>query len=329
MQTQSHSNNHANSRRKGKSHRSNHDWKAAKAEKVAKARKTIDEHVAILADQMRRGHTDQMKRFLAFTAKFHQYSLNNQLLIWAQCQEATYVAGVKKWNSMGRHVIKGERGLMIFAPMSIRRDKTESTRNRRDQGGYEEVTEERHITLFRPVYVFDVSQTDGDDLPQLIEAQGEAGHLISPLRKLVADDGIQLIDSNDSSLLPRGADGVSKGGEIVVNDKLDQPNYFRVLAHEYAHEMLHHRGAPRPDKCTRETEADAVAFVVCSHYGIDCDASDYLLSHKSDTDHLFNSLDRIRHTANEIIQGIEIQLTAQKGSQKSDGRYQREAVFVG
>jgi hypothetical protein len=103
------------------------------------------------------------------------------------------------------------------------------------------------------------------------------------------------------------AHGASYGGRIVIRNDLDPPEAFRTLAHELSHEWIHqHRsGSPKePNKTIRETEADATAFVVCRHFGVQCDSADYLLLYDSEPKLLLDRLETVRHTAARIIDAI-------------------------
>jgi hypothetical protein len=158
------------------------------------------------------------------------------------------------------------------------------------------------ILRFRGVYVFDVSQTDGQPLPEPARINGDPGRHIDRLRQVIAERGIML----DNADVPIGADGVSRGGRISIRPGLEPANQFSVTVHEFAHELLH-RGDDRPQsKTVRETEAEAVAFVVCQAIGLEngTSASDYIQLYNGETKTLAESLDRIQHVAAEIIAAL-------------------------
>jgi hypothetical protein len=198
-----------------------------------------------LAQLLEQGHTDRLTS-LKTMARFHRYSLNNVCLIVAQRPTATRVAGYHTWRSIGRFVRKGEKGIAILAPiLRRRRDETDEK-------------ESRVIAGFRTAYVFDVEQTDGAPLPQPSEAQGNPGETTARLRAAIASHGIALEYADNLG----GALGLSCGGRIRVMNGLSPASEFSVLAHDYAHELLH-RGSDRPEsRDTRELEAEAVAFVI-------------------------------------------------------------------
>ena len=189
---------------------------------------------------------------------------------------------------------------MILAPMTVRA-KSEERAADPDADSAEPST----ITLFKPVYVFDVAQTEGDELPCLTDTTGDVSGHLPALEQAVRQAGIDLQQEDIVSGSP-SADGASFGGRIVLKKDLPLAERFRTLAHEFAHEKLHWPG-DKENKTVRETEADAVAFVVCRHFGIDCDASDYLLLYNSEPKILLDRLETIRHTAGQIIEATEHQ----------------------
>lgn len=269
-------------------------------ERVRRARGLLNEHVGALAEQMRQGKSEALIRYLEFTARFHRYSFCNVLLIHSQRPGATQVAGLKHWNRLGRHVRAGERGLMIFAPMRVRK--------RRPPGSVSKEDDEELVrtTLFKVVYVFDVSQTDGEPLPELVQASGDPGPLYPALQSIVRRGGI-VLDSVPCVLGYPGAEGASYGGRIVLRADLQPAEAFRTLVHEFAHEKLHWQGE-KESKTIRETEADATAFVVCRHFGIRSDSADYLLLYDATPDVLLSRLEVVRDTAADIIANLETEI---------------------
>ncbi|MCA9281063.1 MAG: DUF1738 domain-containing protein [Phycisphaeraceae bacterium] len=258
--------------------------------KAEQAKKIADRALEQLAAALESGRSEELTRYLSMLAKFHRYSVGNVLLILSQMPDATHVAGFNTWRKMGRFVKKGEKGIVIIAPM-VMRQKDESADDR-----------DRPIIRFRAVYVFDVSQTEGDPLPEPASVGGDPGEHLDRLRRVVTGLGI-VLDQDD---LPMGADGVSRGGRISIRAGLKPAHEFSVTVHELAHELLHH-GDDRPgSKTVRETEAEAVAFVVCQAIGLDSGtaASDYIHLYRGDTETLTESLERIQRTATEIIAAL-------------------------
>ncbi len=265
--------------------------------KAEEAKKIADQALQNLTDALKHGKSEQLTQYLAMLARFHRYSFGNVLLILSQSATATHVAGFGTWKQMGRFVKKGEKGILIIAPMSIRPkdDKPEQSQEQSERA--------KPILRFRGVYVFDVTQTDGQPLPEPSRVGGDPRHHLTQIKELVAEKGIKL-DYDD---LPMGADGVSRGGRISIRPGLQPANEFSVIVHELAHELLH-RGDQRPtSKTVRETEAEAVAYVVCQAIGLETGsaASDYIQLYDGKTETLAASLDRIQHVAADIIAAIQ------------------------
>lgn len=263
--------------------------------KAEEAKKIADQALQDLTDALKDGKSERITQYLAMLARFHRYSFGNVLLILSQNPDATHVAGFGTWKQMGRFVKKGEKGIVIIAPMSIRpkNDKPE---------GEEQSDRDKPILRFRGVHVFDVSQTDGEPLPEPSRVSGDPQHHLNRIKEQVAERGITL-DYDD---MPLGADGVSRGGRISIRADLEPANEFSVIVHELAHELLH-RGDQRPaSKTVRETEAEAVAFVVCQAIGLETGsaASDYIQLYDGKAETLAESLDRLQHVAADIIKAL-------------------------
>lgn len=267
------------------------------------ARKTADHAIEQLAERLKQGHSDTLTRYLAVMARFHRYSFGNLLLIVAQRPDATNVAGFNAWKRLGRHVRKGEKGIAIFAPMRLARRQVEPNEDVTKAEGSDERTGEGTILRFRVVHVFDVSQTEGAPLPEPANVRGDPAGNTERLRDLATTRGITV----EVGEVPMGVEGVSLGGRIVLRSGLLPAQEFSVLAHEIAHELLH-RGEDRASLgiTVRETEAEAVAFVVCTAVGLEVGtaASDYIQLYRGDTETLSRSLDRIQRTAAEIIEAV-------------------------
>ena len=268
--------------------------RAAKAEEI---RQLVDASLDRLASALDEGQSDELQRFLAAMGRFHRYSFQNVMLILNQRPDATRVAGFQTWKKLGRSVTKGEKGIAIFAPMLI---------NNRDKGNEHkgETDQPDKVLRFRVVHVFDVAQTEGEPLPEPARATGDPGEAMVRLEAAVRARGIELAEADDLG----GADGVSRGGRIELQAGLDDATRFGVLVHEFAHELLHHvKGEERPTKCVRETEAEAVAFIVCEATGLEARGSavDYIQLYQGDRETLTASLTRIQKTATEIIDAIE------------------------
>ena len=207
-----------------------------------------------------------------------------------QRPDATQVAGFHTWRKLGRFVKKNEKGIAIMAPI-IWRKKTE------------EKEEDETVLAFKTAYVFDISQTDGKQLPEFARVHGEPGIYVERLRKYITGRGIRLEYSNAI----RSAEGLSAGGLIVLKKGLSAAEELSVLSHELAHENLHSDRDKMPkDRKIRETEAEAVAFVVCHGIGLDTNtaSSDYIQLYNGDKKTLMQSLERIQRTASDILDAI-------------------------
>ena len=147
--------------------------------------------------------------------------------------------------------------------------------------------------------MFDVSQTEGDDLPEFATVKGDPGAFMESLKQLVQNCSFKLEYSKDLG----SALGVSRGGTIVLEEGLEPAVEFSVLVHEVAHELLHHEGSRGgTTKTMRETEAEAVAFIVSSAIGLDTNkaSSDYIQLYNGNHETLADSLGAI-HKASSII----------------------------
>ena len=255
----------------------------------------IEDALIRLEDGLRAGRSAQFEAYLALCARFHRYSFGNVLLIATQCPQATHVAGFHAWKKLGRWVRKGEHGIAIIAPQPIKR--------RRQQAS--ESDEPDVLMRFKTVHVFDVTQTEGDPLPERPRYTGTPGEALGRLRAFAASRSIEI------EIAPTigGALGYSLGGRIVLDPSVttDDAEHFAVLAHELAHELLHQRQDDRPaSKKVRETEAEAVAAAVSEAVGLDAtsSAADYLSLYNGDSNTLRASLDRIHAAATAFLAEI-------------------------
>jgi antirestriction protein ArdC len=264
--------------------------------KTEQVKQVTDKALGQLITALEQGQSATLIRYLAAMARFHRYSFYNVMLIHTQREDASHVAGFHSWRKMGRFVRKGEKGILILAPMIFKHAEAEAAKS----------DEEKTIVRFKAAYVFDVSQTDGEPLPEFATVQGDPADHLERLKQFVSSRGITLEYS--SSIAP--ARGVSRGGSIALLPDLSLADEFAVLSHEIAHEMLH-RGERRSNatKTIRETEAEAVAFVVCQSIGLETGtaASDYIQLYSGDRDTLAASLAFIQQTACEIIAAIRPQ----------------------
>ena len=262
--------------------------------KEDRAKKLADDALADLEAQLKAGHSEALVKFVECLSRFHHYSWLNCMLIASQRPEATHVAGFRKWLELKRCVRKGEKGIAILAPMTYRRQVEDDDGNESTAVG---------IRGFKVVHVFDVSQTDGEDLPEFAGISGEPGELLDGLELLIRESDIEL----RYEVLPFGTKGLSEKGAIVITEGLGQAERFAVLAHELAHEWLHD-GQRRKEttKTILETEAEAVAYAVCRAFDLDCSthSSDYIQLYQGDAEVLAQSLALIQQTAARIIRAL-------------------------
>jgi antirestriction protein ArdC len=237
------------------------------------------------------GHSEALTGYLKAIGRFHRYSLHNVMLIASQKPNASYVAGFRTWNELGRFVKKGERGILILAPIVRRKP--------------EEDQEESSTSIagFRAAYVFDVSQTDGKELPQIGTVQGDPQEHAACLRSFAETQRI-VVEYSDQIAPARG---VSSGGKITLLPGQSPAEEFSTLAHELAHELLH-RGDRRgtTSRRIRETEAEATAFVVCHAIGLETGsaAADYIQLWNGDTHLLTESLCHVRQAASQMLTAL-------------------------
>ena len=265
------------------------------------AKQLADQAIRALQEELKAGRSESLLKYLDAMSRFHNYSWNNCMLIALQMPEATFVAGFRRWLQMGRHVRKGGTGIGIMAPLIYRS---------RDDSGADaspafdkSKAAERSIRGFKIVHVFDVSQTDGEELPQFAAITGDPGELLSSMEELIRSTGIILKDE----VLGSGIKGVSRQGEIAIAEGLPAAERCSVLAHELAHEWMHDQEQRRVLKKTvRETEAEAVAYVVCRSFGLDCStrSSDYIQMYDGNEGTLIASLERIQKTAARMIESL-------------------------
>ena len=250
-----------------------------------------------LEEALKQGKSDALMKYLGTISKFHNYSMRNLVMIWQQNENATRVAGYRAWQKLGRTVKKGEKGIAIFAPMPFKKKKPDGNATHQPEGG-----DEKHKEMmgFRVVHVFDVSQTEGEPLAEFASVSGDVGDKLECLKQGVVEAGVELCFED----IDGGVDGYSTGGKIVIDEGLDDAHAFQVLAHELAHERLHH-GERRAEttKTIRETEAEAVGFIVSNAFDLDATthSADYIQLYNGDSDTLLESLVHIQKQLNGLL----------------------------
>ena len=294
--------------------------------------KTEKQKVQEITEKLEQGikelfESEKYKTYLNTMSKFHNYSFNNTMLIAMQKPDATLVAGFKAWQkNFDRHVKKGEKGIRILAPAPYKikeeQEKLDPVTGEimLDRNGMP-VTEEVELKIpaFRVVPVFDVSQTDGKELPDI------GGNELSGSVEDYEDFMQALTEVSPVPITYEDIEGEAKGyfhttdHRIAIQEGMSQSQTVKTAIHEVAHAKLHDRDRNQDidavldkDRNTKEVEAESVAYTVCQHFGID--TSDYSFGYiagwSSDRDmkELKSSLDTIRKTASELITGIEDRL---------------------
>lgn len=246
-----------------------------------------------LLQEMQQGQSERLGRYLEFTARFHKYSVHNQVLIFLQCPHATFVGGYRKWQEMGYQVARGEQGIRILAPRPYKIID-------------EETAEVRERVRFVSVAVFDVSQlANVNDKPlplfftPLADNQQE---LVARVIRAMEEDHIQVAEA------PLGlTQGYSGRGRVRVREGMDSTNKVLTLLHEYAHEMLHWTADGKGQELkVKECHAEAVSFVAAHYFGVRSPfSSDYLQHWGNTPKDLLAELDIVRRTAAQIIARIE------------------------
>jgi N-terminal domain of anti-restriction factor ArdC len=272
--------------------------------KLEEINNKTNEAFSFLVAALESGESEVLTQYLNTMARFHTYSFGNIMLIARQKPTATRVAGIRTWNSLGRFVKRGEKGILILAPMIGRRKRTEEIATEIDSdNAAEERKPEQQLYGFRAVYVFDVSQTEGKQLPTLTDVEGNVTGYRERLIEYVESQHIKLRYSE--KIAP--AKGLSSGGRITLLAGMQPAEEFSTLVHEMAHEMLH-RSERRTltTKQVRETEAEAVAFVVCQSVGLHTGtaSADYIQLWNGDANLLAESLEVVQRTAAVILGAI-------------------------
>jgi antirestriction protein ArdC len=264
--------------------------------KIEQAKQLTEQALDKLVQALEAGKSEILKAYLATMSRFHRYSFGNIMLIAFQRPSATRVAGFNTWKSLGRFVKKGEKGIMILAPIIAKRKST-------DDETKESTLQEAALAGVKPVFVWDESQTDGKPLAELAAVTGNPCSYTDRLTAYVGQLGIVLEYSRD--IAP--AKGLSHGGRITLVPDLSPAESFSVLVHEVGHELLHrNERRAKTNRTIRETEAEAVAFVVCQAIGLETNGSsaDYIQSWRGDKQMLTESLHFVQQTASQILTAI-------------------------
>ena len=285
----------------------------ANSKKPLTKQEIIAANVKLLIEQLEAGHSEALTNYLTAMSRFHHYSFGNVMEIARQMPTATRVAGVFAWKQLGRFVKAGSKGSRILAPIDGIRRKTDEEAVRTDPA----YPNKPVLVGFRSAYVFDISQTDGVDLPEMREVSGDPGENLDRLTAFVRSHGIQLVYSDDL----KGALGMSYGGRIAILSGQTKAEEFSTLVHETAHELLHKaERRTATTKTVRETEAEAVAFVVGKAVGLvtGSASADYIHLYHGNASLLAESLEVIQQTASVILAALEPPITDEVTSEEPE-----------
>jgi hypothetical protein len=271
--------------------------------KPISAQQLVRENMQYLIEQLEAGHSEALTAFLCAMALFREYSFGNQTAIARQRPSATRVAGMYAWNQLGRFVNKGEKGIAILAPVIGKR-----SRHTQDVDNEQPDASRSALLGFRRVYVWAEDQTHGLPLPELEQVTGEAGVYLDRMREFVHAQGITL--EYTESIAP--ALGMAFGATIRILPGQSKAEELTTLVHEAAHLALKHQERrTATTKTVRETEAEAVAFVVAQGIGINAaQSASYIQLYKGNASLLLESLEAVQQTAAVILAAIQTEEVA-------------------
>lgn len=270
-------------------------WKAEKRNEVRDLGAQLKSQVAAMHNSA------YFQRWLTVQSRFHHYSFRNTLLILMQMPDATQVAGFHTWKSMGRMVSKGQHGIRIFAPSPFKTTEIDKITGE---------SSERMIAAFRPVSVFDISQTEGEDLPSITtHLRGEApDQAITQLTALCIARGLTLTYLDETSGAHGWYDHAAQA--IVLNAQDGHAQQYKTLIHELAHGIIRTSyDTTGWEKGDHETAAEGTAFIVSAAMGLDTSSYSfsYIASWASDdgTARIERAMTTIQHVAHTILDALE------------------------
>jgi hypothetical protein len=199
---------------------------AIDSKKPTTKQEIIAANVKLLIEQLEAGKSDALTNYLTAMSRFHRYSFGNVLEIARQMPTATRVAGFWAWKNVGRSVNAGAKGIRILRPLK-------GIRRKKDSEAEKDITKQNEPVLlgFTAAYVFDISQTNGAELPAMQQIEGDPGENIERLTAFVKSRKIQVIYRDDL----KGAMGASAGGRIFLLSGQSKAEEFSTLVHEVAH----------------------------------------------------------------------------------------------
>ena len=302
------------------------------AEKLKEITDRLEQGIAELFD------SERYKEYLKVMSKFHNYSFRNTVLIAMQKPDASLVAGFSAWkNKFERNVMKGQKGIKIIAPSPYKIKQEMQKIDPHTQKPIigkdgKPVTEEKEVTIpaYKVVSVFDVSQTEGKELPDIAvdELTGDVDRYKDFFAALEKTSPVPIAFEN----IEGGSHGYYhlEDKRIAINEGMSELQTLKTAIHEIAHAKLHDidlnapkdEQQPHVDRRTREVEAESVAYTVCQHYGLD--TSDYSFGYVAgwssgrELSELKSSLETIRSAAAEIINSIDENLAELQKAQDKE-----------
>ena len=302
------------------------------AEKLKEITDRLEQGITELFD------SERYKEYLKVMSKFHNYSFRNTVLIAMQKPDASLVAGFSAWkNNFERNVMKGQKGIKIIAPSPYKIKQEMQKIDPHTQKPIigkdgKPVTEEKEVTIpaYKVVSVFDVSQTEGKELPDIAvdELTGDVDRYKDFFAALEKTSPVPIAFEN----IEGGSHGYYhlEDKRIAINEGMSELQTLKTAIHEIAHAKLHDidlnapkdEQQPHVDRRTREVEAESVAYTVCQHYGLD--TSDYSFGYVAgwssgrELSELKSSLETIRSAAAEIINSIDENLAELQKAQDKE-----------
>lgn len=285
--------------------------KKAKRITQKEATELTDKHFNELLEEIKQGKSEKLIKYLEFCSQLYKFSLSNRTLLFLQNPECSKVAKGRDWNKWGYKMKKGETALRIYYPSKVKYAKVNGK-----PVEYKYLTKKQkqeleilETTRFYLGPVFDISQVE------LYEDKGHVVEFFSPLgddnhenynmlKDLMIADDIKVYERD--IVIEAGCQGVSFGGKVVIKN-MDSTNMVLTIIHEWAHELLHQGSENKSlSKQYKEAQAEATAFIVCKHLGIDnVFSSDYIQNHGNNVDDLKKNLKAIVKASTHIITRIE------------------------
>lgn len=282
------------------------------------------ERIQDLSEKLEKGlkdliDSDNYRKYLGTMSRFHNYSYRNCLLITAQCPNATHIAGYNDWRKKFHRFVKaGEKCIWIFAPVPVLKkieiegkDNTTYETLVDTDGKPEKDTAEKIQMFYKPVPCFDISQTDGVPLPEIVHKLDFEVDGYDRLMDAIKNISPVPISFEDIYTNANGYYDISNN-RIVVRNDLSEAQSVKTALHEIAHSMMHDKDSIVNKSWVREIEAESVAFIVCSYVGID--TADYSFGYITGwadgrLEDFKASLGRIKDTSSNIIDRLNVELS--------------------